>query len=108
MIIFDVSVSLSCSLCSCHSLSTKLYPLLLLLLLGSKSCLSTLDIIGLRVPTRYLQDFSLFHVSSYYKNCPSGRCVLFVIIWMFLEGNLLHLVRCDTLLHYFKVLLLIM
>jgi hypothetical protein len=34
-----------------------------------------LDIIGLRVPTRKLRDFSLFHVSPYYKNCPSGRCV---------------------------------
>jgi hypothetical protein len=45
-------------------------------LLGSKSCPSTLDIIGLRVPTRNLRDYSLFHVSSYYKNCPSGRCVV--------------------------------
>jgi hypothetical protein len=43
-------------------------------LLGSKSCPSTLDIIGLRVPTRNLPDFSLFHVSSFYKNCFSGRC----------------------------------
>jgi hypothetical protein len=31
-------------------------------------------IIGLRVPTRNLRDFSLFHVSSFYKDCPSGRC----------------------------------
>jgi hypothetical protein len=45
-------------------------------LLGSKSCPSTLDIIGLRVPTRNLRDFSLCYVSSYYKNCPSGRCVI--------------------------------
>jgi hypothetical protein len=44
-------------------------------LLGSKSCPSTLDIIGLRHPTRNLREFSLLHVSSYYKNCPSGRCV---------------------------------
>jgi hypothetical protein len=43
-------------------------------LLGSKSCPSTMDIIGLRVPTRNLQDFPLFHVSSSYKQCPSGRC----------------------------------
>jgi hypothetical protein len=45
-------------------------------LLGFKSCPSTLDIIGLRVPTRTVRDFSLFHVSSFYKNCPSGRCVI--------------------------------
>jgi hypothetical protein len=43
--------------------------------LGSKCCPSTTDIIGLRVPTRNLQDFPLFHVSSSYTNCPSGRCV---------------------------------
>jgi hypothetical protein len=42
--------------------------------LGSKSCPSTLDIIGLRVPTRNLRDFPLFHVSSSYKNCPTARC----------------------------------
>jgi hypothetical protein len=42
--------------------------------LGSKSCPSTMDIIGLRVPTRNLRDFPLFHVSSSYKNCPSGQC----------------------------------
>jgi hypothetical protein len=50
------------------------YYFVINVLLGSKSCPSTLDIIGLRVPTRNLRDFSLFHVSSY-KNCPSGRCV---------------------------------
>jgi hypothetical protein len=37
-----------------------------------------LDIIGLRVPTRNLRDISLFYVSSYYKNFPSGRCVVAV------------------------------
>jgi hypothetical protein len=41
--------------------------------LGSKSCPSTMDIIGLRVSARNFQDFHLFHVSSY-KNSPSGRC----------------------------------
>jgi hypothetical protein len=44
-------------------------------LFGSKFSLSTLDIIGLRVPTRNLRDFSLFYISLYYKNCPPGRCV---------------------------------
>jgi hypothetical protein len=42
--------------------------------LGFKSCPSTMDIIGLREPTRNLRDFPLFHVSSSYKNCLSGRC----------------------------------
>jgi hypothetical protein len=40
--------------------------------LGSKSYPSTMDIIGLRVPFRNLLDFPLFHVSSFYKNCPSS------------------------------------
>jgi hypothetical protein len=43
--------------------------------LDSKSCPSTMDIIGLRVPTRKLRDFPLFHVSSSFTICPSGRCV---------------------------------
>jgi hypothetical protein len=42
--------------------------------LGFKSFPSAMDIIGLRVTTRNLRDFPLFHVSSFYKNCPSGRC----------------------------------
>jgi hypothetical protein len=42
--------------------------------LGSKSCPSTMNIIGLRVPTRNLRDFSLFRVRSSYTNCPSARC----------------------------------
>ena len=80
-------------------------------LLRSKSCPSTLDIIGLRVPTRNLRDFSLFHVSSYYKNCPSGRCVTAANSICnnmdVFRRNLLHLIRCNNLLHYFKVFLLI-
>jgi hypothetical protein len=44
------------------------------ILLGSKSCPSTMDIIGLRVPTRNLLDFPLRHVCPSSKNCPSARC----------------------------------
>jgi hypothetical protein len=33
--------------------------------------------------------------------------IQFIINWMFSEGKLSHLVRCDILLHYFKVSLLI-
>jgi hypothetical protein len=42
--------------------------------LGSKSCPFSMDIIGLRVPTRNLRELPLFHVSPASKNCPSARC----------------------------------
>jgi hypothetical protein len=42
--------------------------------LDSRSCPSTVDIIGLRVPTRNLRELPLFHVSPSSQNCPSARC----------------------------------
>jgi hypothetical protein len=41
-----------------------------------KFCPSVLEIVSLRVPARYIRDFTLFCVgSSYeYKNCPSAGC----------------------------------
>jgi hypothetical protein len=41
---------------------------------GFKFCPSLLEIIGLRVPTRYIRDFALFSVSSSSKNCSSAKC----------------------------------
>jgi hypothetical protein len=41
---------------------------------GSKFCPSVLEIVGLRVPARYIRDFALFNVCSSNKNCPSARC----------------------------------
>jgi hypothetical protein len=41
---------------------------------GFKFCPSLLEIVGLRVPARYVRDFSLFNVCSSGKNCPSARC----------------------------------
>jgi hypothetical protein len=41
---------------------------------GLKFCPSILEIVGLRVPARYIRDFALFNVCSSYKNCPSARC----------------------------------
>jgi hypothetical protein len=41
---------------------------------GLKFCPSVLEIVGLRVPARYIRDFALFNVCSSCKNCPSGRC----------------------------------
>jgi hypothetical protein len=35
---------------------------------------SLLEAVGLRVPTRYLRDFSVFNFSLSLKNCPSARC----------------------------------
>jgi hypothetical protein len=41
---------------------------------GLKFYPSVLEIIGLRVPARYIRDFVLFNVCSSRKNCPSARC----------------------------------
>jgi hypothetical protein len=41
--------------------------------LSSKLC-SVLEIVGLRVPARYITDFASFIVCSSRKNCPSARC----------------------------------
>jgi hypothetical protein len=42
--------------------------------LGSKFCPSLLEVVGLRVPDRYMRDFALFNVSSSCKNRPFPRC----------------------------------
>jgi hypothetical protein len=39
-----------------------------------KFCPSVLEIVGLRVPARYIRDSTLFNVCSSCKNCPSARC----------------------------------
>jgi hypothetical protein len=39
-----------------------------------KYCPSFLEAVGLRVPTQYLRDFSMFSFSPSLKNCPSARC----------------------------------
>jgi hypothetical protein len=78
--------------------------------LGSKSCPSNMDIIGLRVSTRNLRDFPFFHVSSFCKICPSGRCataVNSVCNQLDVFRRQIVTLRCDILLHYFKVSLLI-
>jgi hypothetical protein len=41
---------------------------------GFKICPSVFEIVGLRVPGRYIRDFTLFNVCSVCKNCPSARC----------------------------------
>jgi hypothetical protein len=41
---------------------------------GLKYCPSLLEAVGLRVPTRYLGNFSMFNFSPSLKNCPSARC----------------------------------
>jgi hypothetical protein len=61
-----------------HTLRTRRDRLDALFLLqvyfGSKFCPSVLEIVGLRVPARYIRDFALFNVCSSTKNCPSARC----------------------------------
>jgi hypothetical protein len=41
---------------------------------GFKFCPSVLEIVGLRVPARYIRDFALFNVCFSRKNCLSARC----------------------------------
>jgi hypothetical protein len=41
---------------------------------GFKFCPSVLEIVGLRVPARYIRDFALLNFCSPSKNCPSARC----------------------------------
>jgi hypothetical protein len=41
---------------------------------GLKFCPSVLEIVGLRVPARYIRDFALFNVCSSSTNCPFARC----------------------------------
>jgi hypothetical protein len=41
---------------------------------GSKFCPSVLEIVGLRVPVRYIGDFTLFSACSSSRYCPSARC----------------------------------
>jgi hypothetical protein len=41
---------------------------------GYKFCPSVLEIVSLRVPSRYIIEFALIKVCSSWKNCPSARC----------------------------------
>jgi hypothetical protein len=41
---------------------------------GFKFYPAVLEIVGLRVPARYIRDFALFNVCSSSKTCPSARC----------------------------------
>jgi hypothetical protein len=61
-----------------HTLHKRRYNLDALFLTqvyrGSKFCPSVLETVGLRVPVRYIRDFSMFSVGSSSKICPSDRC----------------------------------
>jgi hypothetical protein len=61
-----------------HTLRKRRYHLDALFLIqvyrGLKYCPSLLEAVGLRVPTGYLRDFSMFNFSPSVKNCPSARC----------------------------------
>jgi hypothetical protein len=60
-----------------HTLRNRRYRLDAIFLIqvycGLKYCPSLLEAVGLRVPTRYLRDFSMFIFSPSLKNCPA-RC----------------------------------
>jgi hypothetical protein len=61
-----------------HTLHKRRYhldaPFLTQVYRGSEFCPSVLETVGLRVPVRYIRDFSMFSVCSSSKNCPSARC----------------------------------
>jgi hypothetical protein len=48
--------------------------------LGSEFCPFVLEVVGLRVPARYLRDFALFNACSSSKNCPTARCASAAIV----------------------------
>lgn len=58
----------------CMGEDINLTQFLLTFFIGSKSRCSSIDTIGLRVPTQTLWDFPLFHVSPSFKTCPSSKC----------------------------------
>jgi hypothetical protein len=61
-----------------HTLRKRRYHLdalfLIQVYLGFKFCPSVLETVGLRVPTRHLRDFPLFHVCRNFKTRHSARC----------------------------------
>jgi hypothetical protein len=61
-----------------HTLRVRRYrldaPFLIQIYFGFKICPSLLEIVGFRVPARYIRDFSLINVCSSCKNCPSAGC----------------------------------
>jgi hypothetical protein len=58
-----------------HTLRKRRYHLdALQVYRGLKYCPSLLEAVGLRVPTRYLRDFSMFNFSPSVKNFPPARC----------------------------------
>jgi hypothetical protein len=72
------SYSLALKELKLHSLHMRRHRLDALFLtqvcFGFKFCPSVLEIVGLRVPARYIRDFTLFIVCSSCNNCPSARC----------------------------------
>jgi hypothetical protein len=42
---------------------------------GNIACPSILDSVSLRIPSRYIRDFSTFSVHRNFKASPSARCV---------------------------------
>jgi len=41
----------------------------------SKSCLTLLETVGLRVPNQNFRDFGMFNVAFTRRHCPSPNCV---------------------------------
>jgi hypothetical protein len=48
--------------------------------LGSKFCPSLLEPVGLRVPARYIRDFSVFNACSSTKSCPARHAAAAEVI----------------------------
>jgi hypothetical protein len=72
------SYSLALEVLKLHTLRMRRHRLDALLLtqvyFSFKFCPSVLEIVGLRVPARYIRDIALFNVCSSCKNYPSARC----------------------------------
>jgi hypothetical protein len=71
----DYSYDLALDQLKLHTLRKRRYHLddvfLTQVYRGSKFCSSVSETVGLRVPVRYIRDFSMFSVCSSSKNCPA-------------------------------------
>jgi hypothetical protein len=79
------SYSLTLEELKIHTLHMKRHHLdalfLIQVYIGSKFC-PLLEIVGLRIPTRYIRDFALFNVCSSSKSCPSTSCAPAANVWL--------------------------
>jgi len=68
---------------------------------GSKACIASTDITGLRNPTRNCVNFPLLYANQFFKTCPSASSsqqqIQLVVVLIFSELKLSHFVIFDII-----------